>query len=131
MKKAMLSITIGFVVVMTTVFFIYPYLRHTTSVNLEGVYIRYGEHEYGKEWDTLAIHKQDASSDRYLITRRWKYERMLDEQVLTPEYKRTKTAIQFLDKEGLFVEEETGIRYSYNNSRNELLAGTTIYKKIK
>jgi len=131
MKKAMLLITIGFVVVTTTVFFVYPYLKYSTPVNLEGVYIRYSEHGFGKEWDTLALYKQEASIDRYRITRRWKYERLLDGQVLSPEYKRTESSIQYLEEERLFVEEETGIRYLYNNRRNELQAGTTIYKKIK
>jgi hypothetical protein len=131
MKKWMLLIAIGFVVVTISVFFIYPYLRYTTPVNLEGVYIRYAEHEFGKEWDTLVINKTGASPDGYQVARRWKYERVLDRKILTPEYKRMKTSIHFLDEEGLFVEEESGIRYSFNNSRNELIAGTTIYKKTK
>ncbi|HEX8316242.1 MAG TPA: hypothetical protein VF609_14670 [Flavisolibacter sp.] len=131
MKKAMLLMAIGFVVVTISVFFIYPYLRYTTPVNLEGAYIRYAEHEFGKEWDTLVIKKTGASRNGYHVVRRWKYERVLDSKVLTPEYKRMKTSIQFLEDEGLFVEEESGIRYSFNNNKNELLAGTTIYKKIK
>lgn len=131
MKKTMLLVTIGFVVITTVIFFIYPYLQYSTPTNLSGVYIRYAEHEYGKEWDTLTVYKQDATINSYQVIRRWKYERVLDGAVQLPEYKKQTTKIRLLDNDVSFVEEETGISYSYNDDKNELTAGTTIYKRIK
>lgn len=131
MKKAMIVMAISFVVITTTVFFIYPYLRYPTAVDLDGVYIRYADHQYGKEWDTLALRKTDASASRYLITRRWNYVRILDGKVLAPEYKKEATTANYLEYEALLVDEESGIYYSYNSRRKELMAGTTTYKKIK
>lgn len=131
MKKTMLILSVSFVVLTMAVFFIYPYLKYRASPRFQGVYIRHAEHEFGEEWDTLSIRKQEASNDRYQITRRWKYERALDGRLLSPEYKKQVTNALFLTKEGLLVDEESGLRYRNNDSNNELLAGTTIYKKVK
>lgn len=127
----MIVISISFVVITTAVFCIYPFLKQPDAVHLEGVYIRYSEHGFGKEWDTLAIRKIEAPASRYIITRRWNYERILDGQVLAPEYKKRASSASYLDNEALLVDEESGIRYSFNSNRNELMAGTTIYKKLK
>jgi hypothetical protein len=131
MKKTMLIVTISFVVVTVAVFFLYPYMRYRSPLTIEGIYIRYSEHEFGKEWDTLAIRESSESVERYTVTRRWRYERVLDGRQIAPEYKRTQTSVQFLQKEGLFLEEESGLRYVYNERKEELMAGTTIYKRIK
>ena len=130
MNKVTVMVAICFVVVTTVIFFIYPYLRYAAPATLSGTYVRYSEHEFGKEWDTLVVAKQTASERSYAITRRWKYERVLDGRTLTPEYKLQKTTGQFLAKESMLVEEESGLRYQFNAKKNELLAGATIYKKI-
>jgi len=130
MKKTMLVLTICFVVITVAVFFLYPYLQYPEAADLEGVYIRSVEHEYGREWDTLVLRRTAASDSRYLITRRWNYERTLDGRVLAPEYKKKATTASYLEKEALLVDEESGMRYSFHRSRNELMAGTTVYKKI-
>lgn len=130
MKRTMLVATIAFVVITSVVFFVYPYLQYAPPENISGVYIRYSEHEFGKEWDTLTVYKQETSS-AYQVVRRWKYERVLDGTVQLPEYKKQTTKVHPLDNEASFVEEETGISYSYNDDKNELTAGTTIYKKVK
>lgn len=95
--------------------------------SIEGFYLRYGEHEAGKEWDTLVI--KGSGTDAYHVTRKWQYERVLDGAALTPEYKVFHSTVVWLRKEGLLVEEETGLRYLLKGET--LQVGETHYKKVK
>lgn len=131
MKKPMIVLTVPFVAITVVAFFVYPYLHYPAPSNLDGVYIRYSAHEFGKEWDTMIVAKQRATVNTYQVMRRWKYERVLDGNTQLPEYKKQVSKIRPLDNEAAFVDEESGISYSYDESKQELSAGTTIYKKIK
>jgi hypothetical protein len=91
---------------------------------IPGTYIRYTEHEFGHEFDTLVIHRH---SDLYTIERRWKYERILDGQPIEPEYKRTITT--GIWNKGILAEQQTGTYYSFDPKQNCLFSGETRYIK--
>jgi len=95
-----------------------------------GVYIRHVQHEFGTEWDTLVIQQIEAST-RYKILRRWKYERVMDGNMVTPEYKQETTIGQWLEREKLLVEEESAQRYTLKSNGRVLLVGTTEYERVK
>ena len=93
------------------------------------MYLRFAEHEFGSEWDTLTI--QHATGDRgdFRVTRRWKYERVLDGQAISPEYKVAASVVQ-AGSNGL-LQDETGLSYSYDEKKKILVVGTTDYQKIE
>lgn len=93
----------------------------------EGAYLRYVEHEFGREWDTLLIKR--SGTDAYKITRKWKYERVLDGDTIAPEYKVFHRTAVWLENERLLVEEESGLRYRLEGE--SLQAGETVYQKLK
>ena len=68
---------------------------------IPGTYIRFSQHEFGIEYDTLVISLQNESALEYKILRKWKYERVLDNQKIEPEYKRSFTSGIYNDKNGL------------------------------
>ncbi len=92
---------------------------------IPGTYIRYAEHEFGHEHDTLVIKQQ---SNLYLIERRWKYERILDERHIEPEYKRTTTT--GIWNNDILTEQQTGIHYSFDPKQNCLFSGDTRFDKL-
>jgi len=98
---------------------------------IPGTYIRFSEHEYGKEYDTLAITLQNGAAKEYKITRRWRYERVLDGQNMEPKYK-IKTTTALLDGEqSLLRETQSGDSYSFDPRKNVVYVGGNAYKKIK
>jgi hypothetical protein len=98
---------------------------------IPGTYIRFSAHEFGTEFDTLVIVRERNEADQFLITRRWKYERVLDGLKMEPEYKRQVTSCYYDEKRKTLTEAETGDFYSFDPGRNMLYAGTTKYMKIK
>ena len=97
---------------------------------IPGTYIRYSQHEYGTEHDTLFITLQNESPKQYVITRRWKYEQVLNGQALEPKYERRITTALYDNEKGLLQESETGKTYAFNPSQNSLHAGKNSYQKI-
>ena len=88
-------------------------------------YIRFSEHEFGKEYDTLVITDQ---SGLYSIERRWKYERILDGQIIEPEYK--KTIMTGILKENILTEQQAGILYTFDLVRKCVYSGHTRFYKL-
>ena len=130
MKPMMVTVALVVTVFVVTLFTVTIVRKEKKAQFFNGTYIRFSHHEFGKEWDTLTI-KRIEETDRYLIVRRWRYERVLDGNMLEPEYKKFKTTGQYLEKENLIVEEDSGLRFQWLEQKNELWAGTTIYQKIK
>jgi hypothetical protein len=94
--------------------------------SFEGTYLRYSEHEFGKEWDSLIIKKSIAQV--YRITHKWKYERLLDGNQLSPEYKILHTSAFLQPKQRLLIEELVGC----DRLVGEVLqVGETRYQKLK
>lgn len=99
--------------------------RGRTTV-YEGTYIRYSKHAFGQEWDTLLI--QQKNHDYYHITRKWKYERVLDGAAISPQYKVFHSSALYQSKENVLIEEQTGLRY--HQKGDELFVGETMYRKL-
>jgi hypothetical protein len=97
---------------------------------IPGTYIRFSQHEFGIEYDTLVISLQNQSTLEYKILRKWKYERVLDNQKIEPEYKRSFTSGIYNDKNGLLKENETGDIYSFDLKQKILFSGPVKYHKL-
>ena len=95
---------------------------------IPGTYVRLSEHEFGKEYDTLVI---SQLKEQYKITRKWKYERVLDSVVQEPEYKQEITTASYESQHKLLHENETGNILSFDPGGNILFIGPTKYQKIK
>ncbi len=97
---------------------------------IPGTYIRYSSHEFGTEHDTLMIAAQHTDANTYSITRRWKYERILDGVLIEPEYKLTVTSGLYDPEQRLLQENESGNIFSFDPERNMLFDGHTKYTKL-
>jgi len=97
---------------------------------IPGTYIRFSQHEYGTEYDTLVISLQNESANEFEIMRKWKYERILDGTKIAPEYKRVITSALFHSRDKLLQESQTGDVYTFDVNHKLLFKGTTKYQKI-
>lgn len=97
---------------------------------IPGTYIRFSQHEFGTEYDTLIISLQNSSAGEYKIVRKWKYERVLDGQPIEPEYKRAITAAIYSTENKFLRETETGSIYSFDTREKLLFNGPIKYKKL-
>ena len=97
---------------------------------IPGTYIRFSKHEFGTEFDTLVISLQNKSALEYKILRKWKYERMLDDQKIEPEYKRSFTSGIYNGKHRVLRENETGDMYSFDVKQRTLFNGPVKYQKL-
>lgn len=98
---------------------------------IPGTYIRFAQHEYGTEYDTLIITLQNKAANEYKILRKWKYERVLDGASIEPEYKRLITSGIYNSNSKLLQETDTGDAFSFDVKKKLLNSGPTQYKKIK
>ena len=97
---------------------------------IPGTYIRFSQHEYGTEYDTLVITPQSRTANEYKILRKWKYERVLDGSPIEPEYKRLTTSGIYSTKHKLLQETETGDMFSFDVRGKLLFNGPTKYQKL-
>lgn len=97
---------------------------------IPGTYIRFSQHEFGTEYDTLVISFQNKTVHEYQILRKWKYERILDGKVIEPEYKKHFTTAVYDSETKLLRETETGKTYSFDKQNKLLFNGTIKYKKL-
>lgn len=97
---------------------------------IPGTYIRFSQHEFGTEHDTLVITLQNSTAHEYKILRKWKYERVLDGSVIEPEYKRVTTSGIYSTKSKVLQETETGDLFSFEIKGKLLFNGTTKYQKL-
>ncbi|MEP7375298.1 MAG: hypothetical protein ABI675_17995 [Chitinophagaceae bacterium] len=107
------------------------YTRDEVQELIPGMYIRFSQHEFGTEYDTLVITLQNKTANEYKILRKWKYERMMDGTVIEPEYKRLTTSGIYNIKHKILQEAETGDVFSFDVKKKLLFSGLTQYKKIK
>lgn len=102
----------------------------STTEFIPGIYVRSAIHEYGSEHDTVAIEIQNADANEYSITRRWKYERVLDGKLIEPEYKRQFTTGVYNNFNKVLREIQTGDHFSFDTKERVLFIGSTKYKKL-
>lgn len=101
------------------------------QATIPGTYFRTSQHEYGKEWDTLSITLQNASANEYNLTRRWRYERVLDDKALAPEYKVSSNSATYNAGSKKLEEARTGKAYSFDAKKGVLFSGAVQYQKLK
>ena len=98
---------------------------------IPGTYIRASESEFGKSWDTLNITLQNGQAKQYKITRRWKYNRVLDGKPIEPEYKVTETSGVYDAEQKRLQESETLEIFTFDTKENLLFNGANKFTKIK
>ena len=97
---------------------------------IPGTYIRFSEHEFGTEYDTLVITLQNKSVNEYRILRKWKYERVLDGKRIEPEYKRLISSGIYNATHKLLQENESGDIFSFDVTQHLLFNGPIKYQKL-
>jgi hypothetical protein len=102
--------------------------KEDVQSNITGTYIRFSEHEFGREYDTLIISLQNASANEYKVVRRWKYERMVEGRQL-PEYK-IRVAVAIFDIRRKILQETVSGRIYTVESSGNLFSGSVKYKKL-
>lgn len=100
--------------------------NNSTRRFVDGTYTRHSEHAFGKEDDTLVI---SGNNKRYIIERKWKYERVLDGKALEPEYKQESSTASYSEKHRTLVSQEGDV-YTFDLKEGLLLNGPTKYKKL-
>ena len=105
-------------------------LRDEVKESVPGTYIRFSQHEFGTEYDTLVITLQSSSANEYKIVRKWKYERVVDGQTIEPEYKRSFTSGVYNCTHKLLEEKETGDIYAFDVKQKILFNGPVKYQKL-
>ena len=104
-----MSVLLSVGVFVIAVILIYRYWKSDTIPPYEGTYIRFSQNEFGNAWDTLLIKEENNLRDRFRIVQKWRYERTVDGKVIEPEYTRNVTAGQWVQNEGMLVEDESGV----------------------
>ena len=97
---------------------------------IPGTYVRAGQNEFGKEFDTLVISLQNQSAKEYKIKNRWHYIRQVEGEANVPEYKVKETSGIYNAETKLLEEAETLDHYSFDVKEKALFDGTNKFKKI-
>lgn len=98
---------------------------------IPGTYVRTGQNEFGKEFDTLVITIQNPAVKEFKIQNRWHYIRQVEGEANVPEYKVKETSGIYNTETKLLVESETLEHYSFDVKEKVLFDGTNKFKKIK
>jgi hypothetical protein len=98
---------------------------------IPGTYIRAGQNEFGKEFDTLIISVQNLAAKEFKIQNRWHYIRQVEGEANVPEYKVKETSGIYNSETKLLEEAETLDHYSFDIKEKILFDGTNQFKKIK
>jgi hypothetical protein len=106
------------------------FFADTTKVFIPGTYIRFSEHEFGKEYDTITIALEDETTEAYKIVRRWRYERIRDGEWLEPDYKCTMTMGFYQRSKKHLWENGSGTIYVFDRKNKLLRNGAIKYLKL-
>ena len=98
---------------------------------IPGTYVRAGQNEFGKEFDTLVITIQNPAAKEFKIQNRWHYIRQVEGEANVPEYKVKETSGIYNAETRLLEEAETLDHYSFDVKEKALFNGTNKFKKIK
>ncbi len=98
---------------------------------IPGTYIRFSQHEFGKEYDTLVISLQNEAASHYQILRKWRYERVLDGKSIEPEYKQEKSSAIYNPETKVLQETKTLELFTFDSGKKLLFNGTNDFTKIK
>lgn len=98
---------------------------------IPGTYVRVGQNEFGKEFDTLVITIQNPVAREFKIQNRWHYIRQVEGESNVPEYKVKETSGIYNVETKLLEESETLDHYSFDVKEKVLFNGANKFKKIK
>lgn len=98
---------------------------------IPGTYVRTGQNEFGKEFDTLVITVQNPAAKEFKIQNRWHYIRQVEGEANVPEYKVKETSGIYNAETKLLEESETLDHYSFDVKEKVLFDGTNKFNKIK
>lgn len=98
---------------------------------IPGTYVRTGQNEFGKEFDTLVITTQNPAAKEFKIQNHWRYVRQVEGEANVPEYKIKETSGIYNAETKLLEESETLDHYSLDVKEKALFNGTNKFKKIK
>lgn len=98
---------------------------------IPGTYVRTGQNEFGKEFDTLVISIQNPAAKEFKIQNRWRYIRQVEGEANVPEYKVKETSGIYNTETKLLEEAETLEHYSFDMKEKVLFDGTNKFNKIK
>jgi hypothetical protein len=98
---------------------------------IPGTYIRAGQNEFGKEFDTLVISVQNLAAKEFKIQNRWHYIRQMEGEASVPEYKVKETSGIYNTETKLLEEAETLEHFSFDIKEKVAFDGTNKFKKIK
>lgn len=93
---------------------------------IPGTYIRFSSHEFGKEYDTLAIALLNITANEYTITWRWRYEKTDS----TPNYQLITTAGIYYPDDKVLEDLESGDLLTFDPKQSCLFIGTLKYQKL-
>jgi hypothetical protein len=96
---------------------------------IPGVYARQFEAEFSKGNDTLTI--EPFSGSTYAIGQNVSYQRIEDGKLTMPQRKVSRLTAVYSEKEEVLVENKKGLIISFDPSRNILMFGRSVYKKIR
>lgn len=105
--------------------------KDETMEFIPGTYVRTGQNEFGKEFDTLVISLQNPTAKEFKIQNRWYYVRQVEGEANVPEYKVKETSGIYNTETKLLEEAETLDHYSFDIKEKLLFDGTNKFKKIK
>lgn len=97
---------------------------------IPGTYVRTGQNEFGKEFDTLIITIQNPATKEFKIQNRWHYTRQVEGEANVPEYKVKETSGIYDAEKKLLEEAETLNHFSFDVKEKVLFDGTNKFKKI-
>ena len=98
---------------------------------IPGTYVRTGQNEFGKEFDTLVITIQNPAAKEFKIQNRWHYIRQVEGEANVLEYKVKEMSGIYSTETKLLEEAETLDHYSFDIKEKILYDGNNKFKKIK
>ena len=98
---------------------------------IPGIYVRAGQNEFGKEFDTLVITIQNPTAKEFKIQNRWHYIRQVEGEANVLEYKVKEMSGIYSTETKLLEEAETLGHFSFDIKEKLLFDGTNKFKKIK
>lgn len=96
---------------------------------ISGTYVREFKNEFYAGRDTLVIWHFNNST--YLVNHKESFQRIRDGRLLNVERKLEKWVTVYDEKEQILKEERRGRILSFDPSKNILMVGSSIYKKLK
>jgi hypothetical protein len=110
-----------------------PQEKNTEKITsfIAGTYARAFEGEYSIGHDTLIISQPDAANNFYNIQHNSSYQKIREKQLQPMEYKSENWMAIFDEKTNMLLEQKKGKQITFLPDKNELMLGSSHFKKIK